>query len=50
MSWDETLDVSGLPEGPLEVEVSIEIVNPRRCQGWVGCTTLDVKSNQVQIP
>jgi hypothetical protein len=49
MSWDENLKVSGLPRGPVEVEVTIEIVNPRRCQGGVGCTTLDVKSNQVQI-
>jgi hypothetical protein len=50
ITWDETLEVSRLPEGPVTVEVSIEIVNPRRCQGAAGCTALNVKSNQVQIP
>ena len=37
-----------LSERAVAVEVSIEIVNPRRCDGW-GCSALDLKSNQVMI-
>jgi hypothetical protein len=49
MSWDETLEVSRLPQGHVEVEVAVQIVNPRRCGGW-RCAALDLKSNQFVIP
>ena len=48
ISWSETLEMPALSERAVAVEVSIEIVNPRRCDGW-GCSALDLKSNQVMI-
>lgn len=33
MSWAETLEVPRLSEGRVELEVSVQIVNPRRCGG-----------------
>jgi hypothetical protein len=44
MSWAETLVVPRLSE----VEVTVEIANPRRC-GSLGCATIDLKSNQFEI-
>lgn len=43
MRWRETLRVSGASSGQVEVEVEIEVVNPRRC-GGVGCPSIQVKS------
>lgn len=43
LRWRETLRVSEASSGHAEVEVEIEIVNPRRC-GGVGCPAIQVKS------
>jgi hypothetical protein len=50
MSWDETLEVPRLSQGRVEVEVSVQIVNPRRCGSWGNCAAFDLKSNQFAIP
>jgi hypothetical protein len=50
MSWVETLEVPRLPDGPPEVQVSLQIVNPRRCGRWRACAAIDLKSNQFEIP
>jgi hypothetical protein len=49
MSWDETLEVSHLSHRHIKIEVSIQIVNPRRCGSFGGCATIDLKSNQIEI-
>jgi hypothetical protein len=49
MSWDETLVVPGLSQGRVEVEVSVQIVNPRRCGSWGNCAAIELKSNQFEI-
>jgi hypothetical protein len=49
MSWDETLEVSHLSQRHIKVEVSIQIVNPRRCGSFGACATIDLKSNQFEI-
>jgi len=50
MSWAETLEVPRLSQSRVEVEVSVQIVNPRRCGGWGNCAAIDLKSNQFEIP
>jgi len=50
MSWTETLEVPRLPDGRAEVEVSVQIVDPRRCGRWAACAAIDLKSNQFEIP
>jgi len=50
MSWDERLEVPGLSQGRVEVEISVQIVNPRRCGSWGNCAAIDLKSNQFAIP
>ena len=50
MSWTETLEVPRISQGRVEVEVSVQIVNPRRCGGWGNCAAIDLKSNQFEIP
>ena len=50
MSWDETLEVPRLSEGRVEVEVRVQIVNPRRCGRWGNCAAINLKSNQFAIP
>jgi hypothetical protein len=49
LAWDETLEVPSLSSGRVGVEVSIQIVNPRRC-GGLGCPEFEVKSNHFEIP
>lgn len=49
MSWNETLEVPRLSQGRVEVEVTVQIVNPRRCGSWGSCATIDLKSNQFAI-
>ena len=49
MSWDEAIEVPRLPHGRAEVEVSVQIVNPRRCGRWGICAAIDLKSNQFEI-
>ena len=49
MSWAESLQVPRLPDGPGEIDVSVQIVNPRRCGGWGTCAAIDLKSNQFEI-
>jgi hypothetical protein len=41
--WRETIKVTGLRAGRAEVQVEIEVVNPRRC-GKAGCTSVQVTS------
>lgn len=48
-AWSETLEVSRLSQG-VEVEVEVQIVNPRRCVSWSNCSVFDVRSNKVAIP
>jgi len=50
MSWLETVHVPRLPDGRAEVEVSVQIVNPRRCGSLGKCAAIDLKSNQLEIP
>ena len=50
MSWDETLEVPRLSEGRIQVEIGVQIVNPRRCGGWGNCAAIDLKSNRFAIP
>ena len=50
MSWAETLEVPRLSHGRTEVEVTIQIVNPRRCGNWGNCVAFDLMSNQFEIP
>ena len=50
MSWHETLEVPRLSQGRVEVEVSVQIVNPRRCGSWGACAAIDLKSNRFAIP
>jgi hypothetical protein len=50
MSWDESLEVPRLSPGRVEVDVSVQIVNPRRCGNWGNCVAIDLKSNQFEIP
>lgn len=49
MTWTEVLDVPHLSENRVDVEVGVEVVNPRRCGGF-GCTSATLKSNKVRIP
>jgi hypothetical protein len=50
MSWVETLEVPRLPDCRAEVEVSVQIVNPRRCGSLGRCAAIDLKSNHFEIP
>lgn len=50
MRWSESLEVDRLPQGRVEVEVSVQIVNPRRCGSWGNCAAFYLTSNQVVIP
>jgi hypothetical protein len=49
MTWSEVIDVPHLSETRVDVEVDVEVVNPRRCGGW-GCTSTDIRSNKQRIP
>jgi hypothetical protein len=49
MGWTETLQVPRLSQGRVELEVDVQLVNPRRCSS-VGCTAFDLKSNRFEIP
>ena len=49
MTWSEVLDVSHLSETRVDVEVEVEVVNPRRC-GAVGCASTRLESNKQRIP
>jgi hypothetical protein len=49
MTWSEVLEVPDLSEAPMDVEVDVEVVNPRRCDGW-GCTSANIRSNKQRIP
>ena len=44
MRWRETIGVTGLYGGKVEVEIEVEIVNPRRCGGY-GCAAIQIKSS-----
>jgi hypothetical protein len=46
MSWE----VPRLSQGRVKVEVSVQIVNPRRCGGWGNCSAIELKSNELEIP
>jgi hypothetical protein len=49
MGWAETLELPRLSQGRVELEVDVQLVNPRRCSS-VGCTAFDLKSNRFEIP
>jgi hypothetical protein len=48
-AWSETLEVPTLSQG-IEVEVEVQIVNPRRCGNSGKCSVFAVRSNKVVIP
>jgi hypothetical protein len=50
MSWDETLELPRQSQGRVDVEVTVQIVNPRRCGSWGNCAVIELKSNQFAIP
>jgi hypothetical protein len=50
MLWEETFEIDRLPDGRVKVEVSVQIVNPRRCGGWGDCADFHLTSNQVEVP
>jgi len=50
ISWAETITVHDLRQGPLEIEVEVQITNPNRCGGWGNCASFYLKSNRVTIP
>lgn len=49
MTWSEVIDVPHLSETRVNVEVDVEVVNPRRC-GGAGCRSTRLKSNKQTIP
>jgi hypothetical protein len=49
MTWREELEVPTVAHGIVEVEVDVEVVNPRRC-GGCGCSTIELHSNRYVIP
>jgi hypothetical protein len=48
MTWSEVLDVPYLSEARVDVEIGVEVVNPRRC-GGVGCMSTRLRSNKVRV-
>ena len=48
ITWQETLEVPHV-EGGVEVEVDVEIVNPRWC-GGLGCPATQLRSDSYRIP
>jgi hypothetical protein len=48
MTWSEVLEVPHLSHTRVEVEVEVEVVNPRRC-GGAGCTSTKLRSNKQRI-
>jgi hypothetical protein len=49
MSWAETLEVPRLSQGRIDLQVDIQIVNPRRCGSWGNCAAFDLKSNHFEL-
>ena len=49
MTWAETLEVPRLSDGRVQLQVDVQIVNPRRCGSWGNCPAFDLKSNQFEI-
>lgn len=49
MSWAETLEVPRLSEGRVELEVDVQIVNPRRCGNWGNCAAFYLESNHFEL-
>ncbi|MEZ5288277.1 MAG: hypothetical protein R2712_26445 [Vicinamibacterales bacterium] len=49
LAWSETLTELHLSK-VVEVEVGVQIVNPRRCVNWGNCSAFDVRSNRAVIP
>jgi hypothetical protein len=50
MAWHEALEVPGRYADRVEVEISVQIVNPQRCGGMGNCAAIYLKSNQFEIP
>jgi len=49
ITWSEVIEVPHLSETRVDVEVDVEVVNPRRCDGW-GCRATRLKSDKQRIP
>jgi hypothetical protein len=49
MTWREELKVAAVSWETLEVQVDLQIVNPRRCRG-VGCSAIELRSSRYLIP
>lgn len=48
MTWNEHLDVPTTLVAGLELEVTVEIVEPRSCGGW-GCSAIQMRSIQYVV-
>ena len=49
MTWREELEIAPKSQGSVEIEVEIEILNPRTC-GSPGCSSVQVRSKPYSIP
>jgi hypothetical protein len=49
MSWTETLEVPRLSQGRVDLQVDVQIVNPRRCGKWGNCVAFDLESNRFEL-
>jgi hypothetical protein len=48
MTWSEAIEMAHLSETRVDVEVEVEVMNPRRC-GRFGCATTTLQSNKQRI-
>jgi hypothetical protein len=49
MTWSEVLEVPHLLSPRVDVEIGVQVVNPRRCIGGTGCMSTTLKSNKQRI-
>jgi hypothetical protein len=49
MSWAETLEVPRLSQERIDLQVDVQIVNPRRCGNWGNCAAFYLESNHFEL-
>lgn len=49
MTWREELEILTGSQGSVEIEVDVQIVNPRTCRGF-GCSAITLRSDSYSIP
>ncbi len=49
MLWAETLEVPRLSQGIVDLQVDVQIVNPRRCGNWGNCAAFYLESNHFEL-